>query len=103
MPVPCPCCRASNDTGPTCRRCKADLSLLFPLEAERTSVAAAAGALAAESRYSESLAAIERAAQLRRGDDVSRVRATVLLLARDFAGALAAYHELANHAGERRT
>ena len=28
MPVPCPCCKAANDTGPGCRRCKADLSLL---------------------------------------------------------------------------
>jgi hypothetical protein len=94
MPVPCPCCKASNDTGPTCRRCKADLSLLFAVEAERSSLVAAARASAAGSRYSESLAALERAAQLRRGDDVSRVRAAVLLLARDFAGALAAYHEL---------
>ena|SRR5437763_4481515 len=94
MPVPCPCCKASNDTGPACRRCKADLSLLFAVEAERTSLVVAARALAAESRYSESLAAIDRAAQLRRGDDVSRVRAAVLLLSHHFAGALAAYHEL---------
>ena len=103
MPVPCPCCKASNDTGPSCRRCKADLSLLFAVEAERTSLVAAARTLAAECRYSESLAALDRAAQLRRGDDASRVRAAVLLLGRDFAGALAAYHELASHPGERRT
>ena len=92
--VGCPCCRAANDAGPACRRCKADLSLLFAVEAERTSLVAAARTLAAECRYSESLAALDRAAQLRRGHDLSRVRATVLLLARDFAGALAAYHEL---------
>lgn len=103
MPVPCPCCKAANDTGPACRRCKADLSLLFVVEDERASLVAAARTLAAESRHSESLAVLDRAAQLRRTDDVLRLRAAVLLLARDFAGALRAYHELANHPGERRT
>jgi hypothetical protein len=96
MPVPCPCCKASNDTGPACRRCKADLSLLFAVEDERASLVAAARTLAAESRHSESLAALERAAQLRRTDDVLRLRAAVRLLARDFDGALRAYHELAS-------
>jgi hypothetical protein len=94
MSVPCPCCKASNDTGPACRRCKADLSLLFAVEHERASLVAAARELAAESRHSESLAALERAAQLRRTDDVLRLRAAVLLLTRDFAGALRAYDEL---------
>ena len=42
MPIPCPCCRASNDTGPACRRCKADLALLFALEANRAEHFAAA-------------------------------------------------------------
>ena len=96
MTVPCPCCKASNDTGPACRRCRADLSLLFAVEDERASLFAAARELAAEARHSESLAALERAAQLRRTDDVLRLRAAVLLLARDFAGAFRAYHELAN-------
>jgi len=94
MPVPCPCCKASNDTGPACRRCRADLSLLFAVEGERASLVAAARTLAAESRLSESLAALDRAAQLRRTDDVLRLRAAVFLLARDFAGALRAYDEL---------
>ena len=31
----CPVCRATNDQGPQCRRCKADLGLLFRLEAQR--------------------------------------------------------------------
>jgi Flp pilus assembly protein TadD len=103
MPVPCPCCKASNDTGPACRRCKSDLSLLLAVEDERASLVAAARTLAAESRHSESLAALDRAAQLRRTDDVLRLRAAVLLLARDFAGARRAYDELADHPGERRT
>ena len=42
MPIPCPCCKASNDTGPSCRRCKADLSLLLAIEAERSELLEAA-------------------------------------------------------------
>jgi hypothetical protein len=99
MPVPCPCCKASNDAGPNCRRCKADLSLLFAVEADRAAAVETARRLAAQSRFPESLATLDRAAQLRRGADVSRVRAAVLLLARDFPAALRAYHKLAS--GER--
>jgi len=93
MPVPCPCCKAANDAGPVCRRCKADLSLLFAVDAERTALVTAARALAAESRFPESLAALARAAQLRHGPDVPRLRAAVLLLARDFPAARRAYDE----------
>jgi len=34
----CPVCRAENDTGPECRRCKADLSLLCALDKQRRGV-----------------------------------------------------------------
>jgi hypothetical protein len=67
---------------------------LFAVEAERASLVAAARELAAESRHAEALAHLDRAAQLRRGEDVSRLRAAVLLLAGDFPAALRAYHEL---------
>ena len=93
MPIPCPCCKAANDAGPACRRCKADLSLLFQLEADRAALVAEARELASESRFPESLSALARAVQLRRGDDVQRLRAVALLLSRDYAGALAAYHD----------
>lgn len=96
MPVPCPCCKASNDTGPACRRCKADLSLLFAVEADRTAAVEHARRLVAEARFADALAHLDRATQLRRGDDVCRLKAAVLLLARNFAGALGAYHELAS-------
>jgi Flp pilus assembly protein TadD len=96
MPVPCPCCKASNDTGPACRRCKADLSLLFAVEADRTAAVEHARRLAAESRFPDALTALDRAAHLRRGNDLTGLKAAVLLLARDFAGAVRAYHELAS-------
>ena len=69
---------------------------LFAVEDGRASLVAAARELAAESRHSEALAALDRAAQLRRTDDGLRLRAAVLLLARDFAGTLRAYDELAS-------
>jgi hypothetical protein len=97
VPVPCPCCKASNDTGPNCRRCKADLSLLSAVEVQRDDLVGDACRLAAKSRFPESLAALDRAAQLRRGDDVARLRAAVLLLAGDFPAALSAYHEVVGH------
>jgi Flp pilus assembly protein TadD len=96
MPIPCPCCKASNDAGPACRRCKADLSLLFAVEADRAAAVEEARRLAAQSRFPDALSQLERAAQLRRGDDVSRLKAAVLLLARDFPAARRAYHELAS-------
>jgi hypothetical protein len=96
MPVPCPCCKAVSDAGPSCRRCKADLSLLFAIEERRAGLVDAARTLAAESRFTDAVAALDRAARLRRGDDVSRARAAVLLLAGQYPAALAAYHELAS-------
>ncbi len=99
QPVACPCCRAANDAGPACRRCKADLSLLFRLEAERAAAVADARVAAAEGRFTDAVAALERAAQLRGGDDVRRLRGAVALLARDFPSALAEHNHLAAGAG----
>ena len=95
MSIPCPCCKASNDAGPNCRRCKADLALLFAIEADRT-------ALMERARVSnpvEALEALDRAERLRQGDDIVRLKAAARLLQRDFAGAFRTYHELASRAG----
>ncbi len=97
MPIPCPCCKALNDAGPNCRRCKADLALLFAIEADRSALIERA----CSSNYVEALDALGRAEQLRQGDDISRLKAAVKLLQRDFAGALRTYHELASRPGER--
>lgn len=93
MPVPCPCCKASNDAPSACRRCKADLSLLWAVEADRAAAIEAARTFAEEGRFAEAAAELGRAAQLRRSPDVLRLRVAALLLARDFPGAAAAYHE----------
>ncbi|HET6573485.1 MAG TPA: hypothetical protein VFG68_07780 [Fimbriiglobus sp.] len=92
----CPCCRASNDTGLACRRCKADLSLLFAVADRRGFLVSEARNLAAQGKYAESLRSLGEAAALRAGDDVRRLSAAVRLLAGQYAAALAAYYELAN-------
>jgi hypothetical protein len=96
MVMACPCCKASNDAGPLCRRCRADLSLLFAIEAERTELLEAARLLTRESCVPEALAILDRAEWLRQGDDIARRKATASLLNRDFAGALRVYDEQAN-------
>ena len=96
MTIPCPCCRASNDAGPACRRCKADLTLLFAVAEQRASLVAEAQSFAAEGKFGEALRSLEEADALRGGDDVRQLRAAVLLAAGDFVAAWAAYTDLAN-------
>ena len=91
MTITCPCCKAAN-TADTCRRCKADLSLLAGVEAAREHHLTLARRFAAELRAAEALSHIHSAAALRPGDDVRQLRSAVLLLGGRFANALAAYH-----------
>jgi hypothetical protein len=87
----CPVCKAENAEGPQCRRCRADLSLLFDLEARRARVLAAAHEAAARGRWARGVALAEGAEALRSGADARRLAAVGRLLGRDFAGAWAAY------------
>ena len=91
----CPVCRAENDDV-TCRRCKADLSLLAALEQSRSQVlgraahAAAIGDGAAASRQAQ-------VAHELRADSASwRWLAVGALLQRDFARALACHQRVRN-------
>jgi hypothetical protein len=83
----CPVCKAENSQGPTCRRCKADLSLLFELEEQRAAALAQARELLTAGRVHEAQASARRAHGLRAGDDSLTWVATTALLARDFATA----------------
>jgi hypothetical protein len=94
--ITCPCCRAANDVGPACRRCKADLALLFAVADRRGYLVSEARKLAAGGKYAESLRSLEEAAALRAGDDVRRLTAAVRLLDGQYATALAAYDGLTN-------
>ena len=92
--IPCPCCKASNDTGPNCRRCKADLGLLFQLEGERARHLSAARSHLAQDAFADALTRLDAAAQLRPGDDIAQLRAIQQLLARNFTAAFATHKRL---------
>lgn len=85
----CPVCKAENTQGPTCRRCKADLSLLFQLEDQRARTLAEAGRLLAAGRTEEADALAEEADWMRGDEESRRMLALTRLMRRDYAGAFA--------------
>jgi hypothetical protein len=88
-------CKAENAQGPNCRRCKADLSLLFRLEEHRASLLAAAAESLRAGRVEEALSNARRAHELRRGEDSGRLLVVVALLRRDYAAAWRLHEQLA--------
>jgi hypothetical protein len=86
----CPVCKADNSQGPNCRRCRADLSLLFALEEQREHAMAEARAALAEAP-ARSLREAMRADQLRSDDTSRRLVAVAALSCRDFALAWRTY------------
>jgi hypothetical protein len=91
MPLTCPVCRAANDAGPTCRRCRADLSLVVAVEARRAHALAAARVAAGAGRWGEAHAHARRARELRRGAEVEQLLAALALAAGDCAAAWGHY------------
>jgi len=87
MTISCPCCRASNDAS-ICRRCKADLSLLVAIEARRGYLIEMIRFALAERELGLAESALQEAGGLRAGEDLSPLRALVLLLNGNYAGAL---------------
>jgi hypothetical protein len=86
-PIRCPVCRADNPEGPSCRRCRADLALLFRLEQQRERALGRARRHALAGEAEASLREARRAHGLRQGEDSRRLLALGHLLSRDFAGA----------------
>ncbi|HKI32427.1 MAG TPA: hypothetical protein VKA46_11205 [Gemmataceae bacterium] len=85
--ITCPVCRARVESGPQCRRCKADLSLLFALEARRDAALAAAHRALAAGQPDKALAAARGAEVLRHGEDAGHLIAAAHLLRREFEAA----------------
>ncbi len=85
--IRCPVCKAENSQGPQCRRCKADLSLLFHLEEQRAALLTAAVEAVRTRRYDEALVSTRRAHQLRYGEDSRRLLAMLHLVQYDFYSA----------------
>ncbi len=90
----CPVCHADNDLQTTCRRCKADLTLLIELENQRAHALAAAVQALAQGQADSALSHAARAHHFRLGPDSRRLLALAHLLRRDFAHAWAAYEEM---------
>ncbi|MFO0847499.1 MAG: hypothetical protein U0871_02905 [Gemmataceae bacterium] len=91
-PITCPCCKASNDAA-TCRRCKADLSLLVAVADRQGFLLSRARTEAAEGKFADALRSLDEAESLLGGADVRQARAAVLLLSGEFSAAWAVYHE----------
>lgn len=87
----CPVCRADNVQPPHCRRCKADLSLLFALEAQRQRALAEAWQCLRRGEWQRAAQHAEAADGMRGDDEAKRLAALARLLNRDFAAAFAAY------------
>ncbi|MBI2806163.1 MAG: hypothetical protein HYX68_14370 [Planctomycetes bacterium] len=87
----CPVCKAENALDVTCRRCKADLSLLVTLEDSRAYALAEAAQAAAAGDAGQTLVHAEAAHRLRADAESWRWLAVGSLLARDFNLALACW------------
>jgi hypothetical protein len=89
--IRCPACKAENTEGPACRRCRADLSLLFALEEQRARTLAETRRRLADGRTSAADALADEADWMRSDAESRRLRAATRLMRRDFAGAWAQY------------
>src|SRR5262245_52747092 len=90
MTIACPACRADN-TERACRRCRADLSLLWDLESQRQRLLADAGVALSRGAGSRALALCESIRQLRDGADVAQLTACAHLANGQFQRALECY------------
>lgn len=89
----CPVCKADNSQGPQCRRCKADLSLLFELEEHRRRALADARHCLRRGEWQAAVEHAETADWLRGDAESRRLIAVAHLLGRDFAGAWQCYQD----------
>jgi methylphosphotriester-DNA--protein-cysteine methyltransferase len=94
MPLRCPVCKAENTQGPACRRCKADLSMLFALDEKRAQALATARAALAERRWEEARTAAKMADHLRHDDESKELVAVTALVCGDFHEAWRLHREL---------
>lgn len=90
-PVPCPCCKAANPAGPACRRCKADLTLLFAVAAEQEHLVAEAAAHLRAGDGPAAAGLLDRALDLRRTPAALKLRAVAAVASRDYPAAVSWY------------
>lgn len=78
--VNCPVCKARNDGGFDCRRCRADLELLFRLERQRSRLLSIARHQLRAGDWSGALQSARAAVGIRADDDAVRVHAAAALM-----------------------
>jgi alkyl sulfatase BDS1-like metallo-beta-lactamase superfamily hydrolase len=83
----CPVCKAENSAGPLCRRCKADLAVLWELETHRERLLAAARQAAGRGEWRTFLTLVEQAVTLREDEETTRLLLAGLVLNGDYHGA----------------
>ena len=94
MPIDCPVCKADNAHGPLCRRCKADLALLFQLDAQRQHSLAEARQCMHDGRWQEAVRLAGRADGLRTDVESRGLVAVTAVLTRAYDLALRYYRSI---------
>jgi hypothetical protein len=87
----CPVCKADNSQAPACRRCKADLSLLWELESRRARLLSSARRHFDRGDWHSASRDATAASRLRATADATQLLALARLFVRDFGGAWRAY------------
>jgi len=87
----CPVCKADNPQGPQCRRCKADLWLLFAIEEQRQQALSATRQCLAGGQWGPAVQHAEAADWMRSDEESQRLLAVAYLLNRDFVRAWQSY------------
>ncbi len=99
MTIACPACRADNSER-TCRRCRADLGMLWDLEAQRQRLLADVGDALRRGELVRVIDIAQAALDLRDGTDAARVIACAYLLRGKFFRALEWHERAANCGGK---
>jgi len=91
----CPVCRAADNQAAQCRRCKADLGLLWQVQGARRRLLQDAATAAAQGRAAACRQLAEEAHRLAGDDESVRMLALAALLQRDFGRAFHYWRALA--------
>ena len=98
----CPVCKANNDRGPQCRRCRADLSLLFTLEEQRQALLDQAFGCLREGTGISLISLVDQIEQIRFDEECLRLRALGYLLQRQYSLAWQTYQCLPHSRSSQR-
>lgn len=96
MPDVCPICDAKNVRGPTCRRCRADLSLLREVEDYREQLLGWAARALSNGEVERAREFLAEAERVHPGLDTARLAAVAALIAREFDAAWRHYLQAGN-------